>query len=187
MTITHNTETWFKEVGGKVIEYYNTKFSRSLTGQFSIPAWFAKKYQTAEQLEKFASSMANMIIDLIVKRYQILRRVPFAMLETKDRDTLRELICVEIQNKIFNKKIMQVLTGSVISGGSFSATIDDGSVVFSLDTLCQQSKIMLMNSELDLYDIVDEGGIRMETPNGNIKVLRQIDLTKEVPNIVWDI
>ncbi len=52
--------------------------------------------------------------------------------------------------------------------------------------LSMDGRTLIQNTEIDLYDIVDEGVLYTETHNGNIKVLRTIEMDSDVPSIVWD-
>ena len=51
--------------------------------------------------------------------------------------------------------------------------------------LSMRGRNLLQNSELDLYEIVDEGVLYQETKHGNIKILRKIE-GNDIPAIVWD-
>lgn len=184
-------DTWFKEVsntGDKtpITTYFNTKFERGLTGSLRIPAWFAKLYPTPEDLEKFTRALGQKFIDIAVKMNKILKTVPFAMLEEQDRESLREYVCIEIQNKIFNKQIVEIISGASISGGSTNVTIDRSSIVFTIDNLCSDGKTMLRNACLQDYMLVGDNFLYAETKNGNYKVLRAFDVSKDIPTMVWD-
>lgn len=190
-TIKHDMETWFKEVSNTadktpITTFFNTKFKRALTGKLRIPAWFHRLYPTADDLERFAKALGMRFIDIALKLHPILKQVPFSMLEDKDREYLREYICIEIQNKIFNKQIVENISGVSISGGSRNISIDRSSIVFTIDNLCSDGKTALRNAEIYLYELVGDNFLHSETKNGNYKILRWFDVDKNVPQMVWD-
>lgn len=191
-TITHNMETWFSEVidtndatkADSLIDWFENYFKHNRLGTFKVPHTTLRRWEGNE--EGFFASIGLGYIDLIKKLKPKLKSIPFAMLEAEDRETLREYIGEQIQFAMTNKQVFQIVNGSNISTPSFTINTDTTPWAFTVDMLSNRGKVLMQNAEIDLYDIVDEGVLYQETQNNNIKVLRLIDLEKDVPAIVWD-
>ncbi len=191
-TITHNMETWFKEVidssdstkASTFIEWFETKFSNNRLGTFKVPNTVLKRFDSKE--EDFFKAIGQGYIELIKKLKPKLKMIPFAMLEEEDRATLREFIGEQIQFSMTNRQVFQIVNGSNISTPSFTINQDTTPWAFTSDMLSKRGAVLMQNSEVDLYEIVNEGVLWNETQNNNIKVLRMIDLESDVPAIVWD-
>ena len=183
-TINHTMKKWFDETTKTPIEYFESTFNMNRIGKFKVPASTAKRFSDTE-MDKIFNALGQSYIELILKLKPKLRMIPFDMLEKKDRETLRQLICEQIQYSVMNRQIMQIVNASNISTGSFTMNVDTTPWAFTSDMLSMRGRNLLQNSELDLYDIVDEGVIYQESKNGNIKVLRKIE-GNDIPAIVWD-
>ncbi len=191
-TITHNMDTWFKEVidvndatkPSTYLEWFETGFQNNRLGAFKVPHSTLKRFSAKE--EQFFKAIGQGYIELIKKLKPKLKSIPFAMLEAEDREALREFIGEQIQFSMINKQVFQIVNGSNISSPTFTMNLDTTPWAFTVDMLSNRGKVLMQNAEIDLYDIVDEGVLYQETQNNNIKVLRLIDLEKDVPAIVWD-
>ena len=183
-TINHTIEKWFLETKFIPIEYFESFFNMNRIGKFKVPASTSKRFGNA-QMDKVFNALGQSYIELILKLKPKLRMIPFDMLEKKDRQTLRELICEQVQYAVTNRQIMQIVNASNISTGSFTMNVDTTPWAFTSDMLSMRGRNLLQNSELDLYEIVDEGVLYQETKHGNIKILRKIE-GNDIPAIVWD-
>ena len=184
LTVIHNMDKWFKETGLDPIVYFNTKSESNRIGNFQVPRSIARKY-TSDTLGKFFNNLGQTYIELALKLKPILRSIPFAMLEKRDQNYLREYICEQVQYSVMNKQIIQIVNASSISTTSFTMNTDTTPWAFTSDMLSMRGKVLLQNAEIDFYDIIEEDVLYTETKNGNIKILRKID-NENIPLMVWD-
>lgn len=186
-TILHNMDTWFAETNITPKQYFETKFAGNKIGSIKLPATLAKQNTTEEQINKIVIAIGNGYINLAVKlKGKKLRKIPFAMMEKKDREAWRYYVMEEVQHALINNLIHQIVNASSISTPNFTITQDTSSWVFTTDQLSTRGNVNIQNTEIDFYDILESRVAYMEAQNGNIKILRKIEDWESVPAMVFD-
>ncbi len=189
-TIKHNMEVWFSEVLDSTnttpMSWFESQFKNNRLGTFKAPRTVIKRFNDGNDLSKFFNALGQSYIELAIKMKPKLKMIPFSMLEKQDRENWREYVCEQIQHAVTNRQTFQIINASNISTSSFTMNVDTTPWAFTADMLSMHGRNLIQNTEIDLYDIVDENVLYTETHNGNVKVLRTIEMNNEVPSIVWD-
>lgn len=181
----HTMATWFSS--GDVnnltpIEYFEKKFKMNKLGTFKVPASIARRFTTNEDLANFFNALGETYIAVAVKLKKILKKIPFELLEETDREEFRTFICEQIQFAVTNNQIIQVSNGSAISTSSFTFTVDTTPWALTSDQLSVSGKIILQNTEIDSYQVIEEDEFYTLDNSGNILILGRVEI-KDNPNI----
>ena len=184
--IIHNVDTWWASTNEEFRAWFNGTWDGNRYGDFDIPRSFRNRFTDDAALDKIAKSIANQYIALAVKLKPILKKIPFEMLNEKDRNAFRHFVAGEVQVAIFNQNIIERQTGSTISSGTWTINRDTNAWVFAVDRLSNDGTINLQNTEIDFYEIVEESAMYRLTSKGNIQIIGKYDTDfQDIPDIIF--
>lgn len=175
----HTTEVWFNSNDIGVLtprQWFEQVSKNNKLGTFKVPASVARRFTTDADLDKFFNALAQTYINVAVKLKKQLRTIPFNMLEAADREMFREFICEQIQYAVINNQIIQISNGSAISTTSFTFNVDTTPWALTSDQLSVSGKILLQNTEIDSYQVIEEDEFYRYKPNGNILFIGKAEI-----------